>query len=58
MSAATQSAPGPNGVSASPSKVAFDHSAALKKIAAVPLVSDSLNFAQSTIKSPPILATI
>lgn len=57
MSAATQSAPVTNGVSSSPSKQAFDHSEALKKIAAVPLVSDSLTFAQSTIKSYPILAT-
>lgn len=57
MSAATQSAPATNGISSSPSKVAFDHSQALKKIASVPLVSDSLNFAQSTIKSHPILAT-
>lgn len=57
MSAATQSAPVTNGVSSSPSKQAFDHSEALKKIAAVPLVSDSLTFAQSTIKSHPILAT-
>lgn len=55
MSVATQSAL--NGVSSTPSKVAFDHSQALKKIASVPLVSDSLSFAQSTIKSHPILAT-
>lgn len=57
MSAATQSAPAPNGVSSSPSKLAFDHSEALKKIASVPLVSDSLTFAQSTIKAHPLLAT-
>ncbi|PWY98708.1 hypothetical protein BCV70DRAFT_201502 [Testicularia cyperi] len=53
MSAATQSAP--NGTT--PAKSAFDQSEALKKIAAVPLVSDSLNFAQSTIKAHPLLAT-
>lgn len=57
MSAATQSAPVTNGVSSSPSKVAFDHSQALKKIASVPLVSDSLSFAQSTIQAHPLLAT-
>ncbi|KAJ1019074.1 hypothetical protein NDA18_006224 [Ustilago nuda] len=58
MSAATHSAPATNGItSSSPSKAAFDHSQALKKIASVPLVSDSLSFAQSTIKSLPILAT-
>lgn len=57
MSAATQSSPATNGISSSPSKVAFDHSEALKKIASVPLVSDSLSFAQSTIKSHSLLAT-
>ena len=55
MSAATQSAP--NGISSSPSKHAFNQSEALKKIASVPVVSDSLNFAHSTIKSYPLLAT-
>ncbi|SPC61822.1 uncharacterized protein UHOD_06286 [Ustilago sp. UG-2017b] len=58
MSAVTQSAPATNDItSSSPSKAAFDHSQTLKKIASVPLVSDSLSFAQSTIKSHPILAT-
>ncbi|GAC98150.1 lipid droplet-associated perilipin protein [Pseudozyma hubeiensis SY62] len=57
MSAATQSAPVTNGVSSSPSKVAYDHSEALKKIASVPLVSDSLSFAHSTIQSHSLLAT-
>lgn len=56
MSAATQSAPAVNGIS-SPSKVALDNSKAFQKIASVPLVSDSLHFAQSTIKSYPLLAT-
>lgn len=51
MSAATQSAP------TAPSKVALDNSAAIKKIVKVPLVSDSLNFAQSTINAHPLLAT-
>lgn len=55
MSAAT--APATNGISSSPSKVAFDNSQALKKIASVPLVSDSLTFAQSTIQSHRLLAT-
>ncbi len=55
MSAAA--APAPNGITSSPSKAAFDHSAALKKIASVPLVSDSLSFAQSTIQAHPLLAT-
>lgn len=55
MSAATQSAP--NGISSSPSKQAFDNSQTLKKIAAVPVISDSLSFAQSTIQSYPLLAT-
>lgn len=55
MSAAT--APAPNGITSSPSKAAFDQSAALKKIVSVPLVSDSLSFAQSTIQAHPLLAT-
>lgn len=52
MSAATQTAP-----ASAPSKLALDNSEAIKKIVSVPLVSDSLHFAQSTIKAHPLLAT-
>ncbi|KAN0061904.1 hypothetical protein ACQY0O_005899 [Thecaphora frezii] len=54
MSAATESAP--VAPSSTPAKDAFDHSEALKRIAAVPLISDSLSFAQSTISAHPLLA--
>ncbi|EPQ26413.1 uncharacterized protein PFL1_06061 [Pseudozyma flocculosa PF-1] len=59
MSAA-ETAPAPTSVaspsSANPAKDAFEHSEALQRIAAVPLVSDSLSFAQSAINAHPLLA--
>ena len=53
MAAAVQNATTPS----SPAKDAFNQSAALKKIASVPLVSDSLAFAQSTISAHPLLTS-
>ncbi|PWN54018.1 hypothetical protein IE53DRAFT_383454 [Violaceomyces palustris] len=53
MSAATE--PTTNGTT-SPTKAAFEKSEALQRIFAVPIVSDSVSFAQSTINSYPLIA--
>lgn len=52
MSAATAS---PSNGSSTPSKQTYQNSAALQKVLSVPYISDSLSYADSTIKAHPLI---
>jgi len=53
MSAATASPS--NGSSTTPSKQTYQNSAALQKVLNVPYISESINYADSTIKAHPLI---